>query len=89
MGHSIIHEVKKAIREKYAWPGGYELIGILSDGASICTHCMKINFRNIAWSTKHHSSDGWQYMCTDVNWENPDMYCCNCNKHLLPEYSND
>jgi len=42
-------ELKQAIRSKYAWPGGYEIFGITSDGACLCTDCMKKEFKSILW----------------------------------------
>lgn len=43
-------ELKQAIRTKFAWPGGYELFGITSDGAALCCDCMRKEYRLIAWS---------------------------------------
>lgn len=35
-------------RERYAWPGGYELALIMSDGALLCADCVRENFCNIS-----------------------------------------
>lgn len=87
--------LKDAIRSKYAWPGGYELFGITSDGACLCTTCMRSEWRQIVYSRLHKLSDGWKIIAIDaacnlesaefVN-ENPDGYsldsCAHCNKVL-------
>ena len=70
----------------YCWPGGYEHIGILSDGEAICHDCLLENWDSILDSTKNHYSDGWQLIGIDVNWEDDSCYCANCSKQLKPEY---
>ena len=53
-------QLKDAIRTKHAWPGGYTLFGVCSDGGVLCCKCMRENFRLILWSVKNNVSDGWK-----------------------------
>lgn len=89
------HDLKQALRTKYAWPGGYEIFGITSDGSALCCDCMRENFRSILWSKKHDVSDGWQVDAVvsaasidskDFIDENTDKYsltqCDHCTKIL-------
>ena len=90
-------QLKQAIRSKFAWPGGYELFGITSDGHLLCYECMRENFRQILISNKHRLTDGWRVDAIDsaanlesAEWiaENsagygPD-YCAHCDKELNP-----
>lgn len=88
-------DLKDAIRSRYGWPGGYEVFGITSDGACLCTVCMKSEFRQIVWSRLNKVDDGWRVIGIDnasnLNSEafcneNPDSYaltaCDHCN-HVL------
>ena len=45
MKNTIVEQVKQAIREPYAWPGGYPVYVVCSDGAMLCTTCAKDNFK--------------------------------------------
>ena len=52
-------------REKYAWPGGYELALVMSDGALICAKCVEANWHKIASATLDHrlhrtQCNGWE-----------------------------
>lgn len=52
-------EIKEAIRQKYAWPGGYQLYAVCSDGGILCTACMRQELHQILRSTRTGASDGW------------------------------
>jgi hypothetical protein len=94
---NTINKLKYAIRNKYAWPGGYEFFGICSDGGTLCPDCMKENFRPIIWSIKNKVNDGWKVDTIDCAvsleseeycLENPEEYsltiCEHCSKILNP-----
>lgn len=75
--------IKEAIRTKYAWPGGYELFGITTDGALLCTDCLQANFKTICEATKNRFRNGWNVPvianasnleCRDSVEENADNY---------------
>lgn len=88
-------QIKDAIRAKYAWPGGYTIFGITSDGACLCCECMRKHFKSILWSRLHNVSDGWKVEAIDSaaglesrefieqNTEEYSLtYCDHCNKIL-------
>lgn len=90
-------EIKQAIRTKFAWPGGYQLFGITSDGGTLCCDCMRQEYHQIAYAVRHGLSDGWRVTAIDssVNleseeWvkENPEdgviTLCDHCNAILNP-----
>lgn len=76
-------ELRAAIRSKYAWPGGYALFGVTSDGAALCCPCMKAEYRQIAYSRRHALHDGWQVIALDHsgNSDEPES-CDHCGKWL-------
>jgi hypothetical protein len=68
----------------YAWPGGYPLFGITSDGAAVCRHCASSERASIGTTS---GSDGWCLVAIDVNWENPELYCDHCSGRIESAYA--
>ncbi len=91
--HLTNKELKEAIRTKYAWPGGYEIFGITSDGACLCCDCMRANYRSIATERKHTSrSNQWQVdaLDTTATCDGEAVHCDHCSKAIYePEYNED
>jgi hypothetical protein len=93
-----VNALKNMIREPSAWPGMYEKIAIMSDGAFLCKICVKENFSRILSDTKTEDRfGGWNLDSVIVDcelepreWieENPEGYsldfCAHCNKVLNP-----
>ena len=84
--NQLIENLKDAIREPWAWPGGYTKAIYLSDGERICPQCAKDNFREIVWATKEADHSGWGMLGVDIHWEGDPEYCVQCNKELESEY---
>ena len=74
--------VRMVARERYAWPGGYELCVVTSDGALVCSGCVRENYREIIDSTKKEISDGWRCIGISNESELEDDFCSECNKQL-------
>ena len=74
-------EVREAIRDKYAWPGGYPLYIVMEDGEALCVECGKKEYRLLA--------EGWRPEAPDINWEDPDLYCCHCHERIESAYVED
>lgn len=79
--------LKQAVRQKYAWPGGYPLSAITSDGAALCMECVRKNWSLVAKSTLHRWSDGWCVDFVDRLWEGGNC-CDNCGT-CLDAYPSD
>jgi hypothetical protein len=86
----LIHttnDLKNAIRSgPYAWPGGYPLYFITSDGAALSFDAVKENYRIILQSVKHKMRDGWQVVAFEINWEEPDLFCEHSGKRIDSAY---
>jgi hypothetical protein len=80
-------ELRKAIRSKYAWPGGYPMFCITSDGAALCMECAKSEFRQIAYARRHEQNDGWRVTAVDINYEDTGLICDHCSKQIEAAYS--
>jgi hypothetical protein len=77
---------KEFVRHPYAWPGGYPLFAICSDGGCLCKECAKDNARQIIESTRREYRDGWQVEAVDVNWESTDLICDHCGNPIESAY---
>lgn len=78
----ILANVRRAVREPFAWPGGYPVYVYTSDGEMLCAACVRENYRAISEATRQRLNDGWRVEGTDVYWEGPPEHCANCNKAL-------
>ena len=77
-----LKEARKALQAKYAWPGGYPLYAVMSDGAPICCDCALKEWKQIYRSTVDHAFDGWRLEGVGVNWEDPALFCDRCNTRI-------
>lgn len=90
MRHTIPQSVKHAIRNKYAWPGGYPLYLVTDDCAALCCDCGKSEFRQIAhYTVKDWRGTGWNVIGTDINWEDESLYCDNCGNLIESAYGEE
>lgn len=83
----VLRDVKQAIREPYAWPGGYPKYIIMSDGGALSVDAARQEFRSICWSTLNDARDGWQAAAVDINWEDPELYCDHTGKRIESAYA--
>ncbi len=76
-------ELKAAIRDKFAWPGGYAFFGVCDDGGILCCNCMRAEFRQIIWARKHELKTGWRVAGVDHtgNCDEPET-CDHCNNPI-------
>lgn len=81
----ILEDVKRAIRQPYAWPGGYPVYTVLSDGELLCAKCARSEFRQIVRATKAQLRDGWQAAGAEILWEGSEN-CAHCNEVLPSAY---
>lgn len=79
----ILALVKRVARDRYAWPGGYELFAITSDGGTLCNDCCRKEFRNIAHSTIGNYRDGWQCEAIDATCNiDSELNCDHCGRTI-------
>jgi hypothetical protein len=82
----IVGDFRRAVRMgPYAWPGGYAIFGIMSDGGVLCARCMDAERRSIADAIGHDVPNGWQVVAVDC-MANVDMddstQCANCDIYM-------
>ena len=80
-------ELRTAIRSVYAWPGGYEMFGITTDGATLCCECMRKEYRQIAWSRAYEVNDGWRVWIIDATCNtDSEVTCDHCNRTIQEDW---
>lgn len=84
----LLMNVRQFAREKYAWPGGYPMMLVMSDGECLCADCTRANYRLISQSTRHNYRDGWQAAQVVIHWEGAPEPCANCNAEIKSAYGN-
>jgi len=74
-------------RGPYAWPGGYPADWVTDDGETRCWRCGAKSYRQILWSLFHHVNDGWRVCAIALNYDDGDLWCCNCNTRIESAYA--
>ena len=85
-----LSEIKAVLRNgSYAWPGGYPMFFIMGDGETMHVECVKARWRDVAWAHINNQFHNRDFLCdaADVNWEDGDMTCCECNKRIESAYA--
>lgn len=82
----IMRQVRNAIRNPFAWPGGYPVYVVLSDGLKLCQDCARKEYRLISASTRNGLRDDWSALGAEVYWEGPTDICANCDCELPSAY---
>lgn len=79
-----IHLDEDGTYPAYAWPGGYPIYYLMQDGETMCPKCANEN-RHLDEGAQDHS--GWHVVGQDINWEDPEMFCCHCNERIESAYA--
>lgn len=88
MKSELMTSIRKFIREPYAWPGGYPLALLMSDGETLCTKCARSNYLQISNATRHALRGDWQAAGVFVHWEGEPLVCAHCNTETESAYGN-
>jgi hypothetical protein len=73
----------------YAWPGGYPMHFICSDGESLCFACGRKELSNIIPAIRDKACDGWRVVATDINYEDSNLDCAHCSQPIESAYGDD
>ena len=82
----LIVGIKQVAKDHFAWPGGYPLFLIMSDGECLCAKCTEQNIGLIVANTVSKEDGQWQAIAQDVNWEDESLSCANCNEPIEVAY---
>jgi hypothetical protein len=80
-------DLKNALRSgPYAWPGGYPVYFIASDGEALSFKAVKENYKEVLRAMREQSDDGWRVIYMDVNWGEYDWYCAHSGERIESAY---
>ena len=68
----------------YAWPGGYQLFYIHTDGGVICPKCAN---KKLLTTLDKHDSDF--IVACEANYEDPELHCDHCSERIPSSYVED
>lgn len=83
----ILHRVKQAIRQPYAWPGGYPLFVVMDDGESMSIDAARENWRQICRAAIGRNDRDWIPCDVQINWEDPELFCVHSGKRIESAYA--
>ena len=66
------------LRRPYAWPGGYERIMVLHDGACLCSTCYRKEARRIMGDVRDAYDTGWLPAGSMIEAVSPDCTPDDC-----------
>lgn len=85
---STAAEMKATLRAgPHAWPGGYPLYFITSDGGALSFETARKELRNILDSIQRKDSSGWRVVACDVNYEDGDLCDDYTGKRIQSAYA--
>jgi hypothetical protein len=82
-----ISDFRRDIRQPYAWPGGYPMFFLTSDGEALSFAAAKSQRRNVLEAIAGGYSDGWRVVGVNVNWENADLTCAHTGEAIGSAYA--
>jgi len=81
-------QVRSLIPEgKYTSVGSYPIFSVCRDGGVLCPACIAENRKQIEAAMLNGDDAQWEIAGTDANWEDPDLYCDNCNERIESAYA--
>lgn len=78
---------------QWAWPGGYPVFYVFTDGGCICPKCVNANIGEIDAAIREpgvlhrNSHGGWAIDGFDVNYDDAELYCDHCNERIPSAYA--
>ena len=83
-----MRQVRRAIRDGYAWPGGYHLIVSTDDGSCLCAKCARIEYSDLSLATRnpYHPSLPYVWVGCDIDSDTP---CDRCGDQLAAYFDGE
>ena len=82
-----LQSIKEAIRAQYAWPGGYPLYILMSDGGALSIKAARDNWRQICRAVMAGDRlDSWHAHAPQINYEDCGLYCAHTGARIECAY---
>ena len=83
-------ELRATIRGgPYAWPGGYPLYFITSDGGALSFETVRDELRNVLEAIHNQADDGWRVVACAINHEDSDLHDDHTGERIPPAYGDE
>jgi hypothetical protein len=83
-----VAQLKATLRAgPYAWPGGYPLYFITSDGAALSFDTVRAELHQVIYSIANQIDDGWRVVACDINHEDSDLYDAHTSEKIESAHS--
>ena len=83
-------EIKTALRNgKYAWPGGYPLYFVSTDGAALSFEGVRAEWHQVCWDYICGVNTGWRIAGVEVNWEDAELFCDATGNRIESAYADE
>lgn len=83
-----ISDFRKACRHgPFAWPGGYPMFWLMSDGEACAFEVAKTERRNMLEAIARKDNSGWRPIALEINYENADLVCAHTGARIPSAYS--
>jgi hypothetical protein len=85
-----LQEIKTALRNgPYAWPGGYPLFFISTEGDALSFEAVRKNWREVCRShlNMQGGESNWHLISCEANWEDPNLICAETNERIPSAYA--
>lgn len=73
----------------YAWPGGYPIFFLTSDGGALSFATAWNERDQIVQAIVDKDNSGWRVVGSDVNWEDPELYDDHTSNRIESAYAED
>jgi len=81
-----VADVKATLRAgPFAWPGGYPLYFVCTDGEPLSFESARKEFDCIVDGFRF-GDPAWTIIGVDVNWENEELFCSHSNERIESAY---
>lgn len=71
----------------YAWPGGYPIYFLTSDGGVLSFDSARDNATYIARAIKDGDHSGWRVEACDINYEDAELICDDTGERIPSAYA--
>jgi hypothetical protein len=85
-------QIKTALRNgPYAWPGGYPLYFVCTNGEAISFNAVRDNWRFVVEDNKYMNPPclGWAFAGVEINWEDAELVCAVTSARIPSAYGEE
>lgn len=85
-----ISDFRRAVRNgPYAWPGGYPVYWLMSDGEACAFGVAKSERRAMLEALRDKDNGGWRPISLEINWEDGALFCAHTGARIESAYSEE